>query len=211
MVFTSFDLDNLKLTSNKDEVVIYYENNNEYKEVVKWISDEWIFDPEIMTSIFEAINLFNTDKIQLLEKLGHEYAVDFIPPIVLDKRAIEMIVHMTNYFYIWFEKENDEEKIKLLNRLIHAYKESNYETPSEFMMANDYYNDAKIIKIVSFVRTITEDPEFIEPTYKDTEPYNEDLYLVSDLTDPEEGFIYDDDIEKALWDYSYMRVEKNLK
>ena len=104
MVFTSFDLDNLKLTSNKDEVVIYYENNNEYKEVVKWISDEWIFDPEIMTSIFEAINLFNTDKIQLLEKLGHEYAMDFIPPIVLDKRAIEMIVHMTNYFYIWFEK-----------------------------------------------------------------------------------------------------------
>lgn len=64
------DLRFLTLTQNSDEVVISIENSLEYLEIVKWTSDEWIEDPELVPTIFNAIHLFYYSPVLLIENLG---------------------------------------------------------------------------------------------------------------------------------------------
>ena len=64
---------NLKLSIDSESVNIYIDNgkDKEPSHVVYWHEDEWIEDPETVTlAVIQAINLFYTDKKELLKKLG---------------------------------------------------------------------------------------------------------------------------------------------
>lgn len=69
-VIDEVDLRFLTLDQSPDEVVISISNDSEYTEIVKWISDEWISDPEVSSTIFNAIDLFYNRPKDLLISLG---------------------------------------------------------------------------------------------------------------------------------------------
>lgn len=65
--------ENLKLSIDTESVNIYIDNgeDKEPTHVVYWHEDEWLEDSETVTpSIIQAINLFYTDKKELLKRVG---------------------------------------------------------------------------------------------------------------------------------------------
>ena len=67
------NIENLKLSIDSESVNIYIDNgeDKEPTHVVYWHEDEWIEDSESVTpAIIQAINLFYTDKKELLNRLG---------------------------------------------------------------------------------------------------------------------------------------------
>ena len=69
-VIDEVDLRYLTLEQSPDEVVISISNDVEYTEIVKWISDEWKADPDLCSTIFNAIELFYNRPKDLLISLG---------------------------------------------------------------------------------------------------------------------------------------------
>jgi hypothetical protein len=68
------NINNLKLAIDEESVNIYIDNgeNEEPTHLAYWHIDEWIEDSETVTmSIINAVNLFHTDKKELLKKLGY--------------------------------------------------------------------------------------------------------------------------------------------
>ncbi len=67
------NIENLKLSIDSESVNIYIDNgeDKEPTHVVYWHEDEWIEDSENVTpAIMQAINLFYTDKKELLNRVG---------------------------------------------------------------------------------------------------------------------------------------------
>ena len=65
--------ENLKLSIDNESVNIYIDNgeDKEPTNVVYWHEDEWIEDGESVTpAIIQAVNLFYTDKKELLNRVG---------------------------------------------------------------------------------------------------------------------------------------------
>ena len=65
--------ENLKLSIDSESVNIYIDNgeDKEPTHVVYWHEDEWLEDSETVTpAIIQAINLFYTDKKELLKRVG---------------------------------------------------------------------------------------------------------------------------------------------
>lgn len=74
MLITRKQLANLKLSFDSGSVDIYVDNgeDNEPTSLIYWISDEWTEDNEVILSVFNAIQLYHTDKVKLLELVGYE-------------------------------------------------------------------------------------------------------------------------------------------
>ena len=58
-------MDNLEI--NTDSILITING----KEIVSWHEDEWQEDPTIIVSIANAINLYHTNKNELIKLLGY--------------------------------------------------------------------------------------------------------------------------------------------
>lgn len=66
------DIDKMVLSVDDESIDIYIDNGeeNEPKHICYWYIDEWTEDPSIIHSMINAVTLFHTNKIELLEKLG---------------------------------------------------------------------------------------------------------------------------------------------
>ncbi len=71
-IIREHELRNMKLEQSADEVVISIKDGDKYTEVVKWISDEWLEDPSLSSTIFNTIDLYYRDPKKLLISLGFE-------------------------------------------------------------------------------------------------------------------------------------------
>ena len=67
----------LKIAIDNESVNIYREvKNNEPIHICYWHEDEWIEDAEsVVPAIIKAIELFYTDQIELLKKLGLNHLI----------------------------------------------------------------------------------------------------------------------------------------
>ncbi len=72
-LITKAEFRTLKMISDESEVVISFTRENEdYVEVVKWISDEWIEDSGLLSTIFNVISRFANDRETILNDLGYK-------------------------------------------------------------------------------------------------------------------------------------------
>lgn len=64
-------MENLKLKIYQESVNIYLDNgkDKEPTDVVYWHIDEWKNDPTVALSIFNAIQIFYTDKEKLIQMI----------------------------------------------------------------------------------------------------------------------------------------------
>jgi hypothetical protein len=67
----NYDIENIKLAIDNESVNIYFDNgyDKEPTHICYWHIDEWEEDSEVAIAIFKAIELFYTDKIELLNRL----------------------------------------------------------------------------------------------------------------------------------------------
>jgi hypothetical protein len=57
-----------------EEITISYKGTQDDLEIVKWVQDEWIEDPTIITAIANAIHMAHTDPAKLMKI--HEKHID---------------------------------------------------------------------------------------------------------------------------------------
>lgn len=67
------DITRLKLAIDSESVNIYIDNGEDQDptHIVYWHEDEWVEDPSIVISIVNAVDLFHTNKEELLKRLGY--------------------------------------------------------------------------------------------------------------------------------------------
>ena len=69
----NYDIKNIKLVIDNESVNIYYDNGDDKEpiHICYWHIDEWEEDSDVAIAIFKAIELFYTNKIELLNRLNN--------------------------------------------------------------------------------------------------------------------------------------------
>jgi len=68
-----YNIENIKLAIDNESVNIYYDNGDDKEpiHICYWHIEEWGEDCEVAIPIFKAIELFYTDKKELLYRLSN--------------------------------------------------------------------------------------------------------------------------------------------